>query len=153
MNSYELERFVSGRLQRLPAPRAPLTLLPRVLAAAKAWAERPWYAREWFTWPLQWQVGSIGLLVLTLISVFLAIPVVQSTLLQSTSAFTSSLQIDIPRMAGDLQASTATARVIWRAIVQPFLPYAFAIVVLMCGACATVVFVLNRIVFGRILHS
>ena len=33
-------------------PRAPHTLLPRVLAAVQAWAQRPWYERAWFTWPL-----------------------------------------------------------------------------------------------------
>ena len=57
MDPADLETFVDGELRRLPLPRAPQTLLPRVLAAVEQWRERPWYARAWFTWPLAWQSG------------------------------------------------------------------------------------------------
>ena len=44
--------LVDRELRQLPSPRAPHTLLPRVLAAVEQWTRRPWYARAWFTWPL-----------------------------------------------------------------------------------------------------
>jgi hypothetical protein len=152
VNSFELERFVSRHLRALPMPRAPLTLLPRVLAAARAWSERPWYAREWLTWPLIWQLGSVALLLLTIGGGAVAVPTMQSIMAEATSSIGSAIQLDLPRLTGGVDVSTNALRVIWRALVQPFLPYAFVVVVLMCGACATVVFVLNRIVFGRALH-
>ena len=60
MNPDDLERLAHHELHRLPAPRAPRTLLPRVMAAVEAWANRPWYTRAWFTWPLGWQVASLA---------------------------------------------------------------------------------------------
>ena len=153
MNSFELERFVSRQLRALPMPPAPRTLLPRVLAAARAWSERPWYAREWFTWPVIWQLGSVAVLLLTIAGGAVVVPTLQSSLTNSMNSIGATIQMDLPRLAGGLDVSANVLLVIWHALVQPFLPYAFVIVVLMCGACATVVFALNRVVFGRALHS
>ena len=153
MNSFELERLVSRRLRALPTPRAPHTLLPRVLAAARAWAERPWYTREWFTWPWAWQLGSAALLLLTIAAGVGAAPAIRSWLSASTSSVASTIEVDLLSLTERFQVSTAAVRVIWRALIQPFLPYARVIIMLMCGACATVVFALNRVVFGRVLHS
>lgn len=153
MNAFELERFVGRRLRALPVPRAPRTLLPRILAAARAWSERPWYAREWFTWPIGWQIGSLALLAASLSAAVVVIPAAQMVLVSAASSFSGAIAIDVPQLAESLQISTSAMRVIWRALVQPFLPYVFVIVVLMCGACASVVLALNRVVFGRALHS
>jgi hypothetical protein len=153
MNAFELERFVGRRLRALPAPRAPLTLLPRVLAAARAWSQRPWYAREWFTWPIGWQVGSLALLTAILGAAAVMIPAAQVMLVNAATSLAGAIAFDVPQVAESLQVSTSAMRVIWRALVQPFLPYVFVIVVLMCGACASVVLALNRVVFGRALHS
>ena len=153
VNSFELERFVSRQLRALPMPPAPRTLLPRVLAAARAWSERPWYARDWFTWPLVWQCGSVALLLLTVVVGAVAVPTLQSFLAETAASIGSIIQMDLPQQAGGLDVSANALRVIWHALVQPFLPYAFAVVVLMCGACASVVFVLNRLVFGRAFQS
>ena len=51
------------------------------------------------------------------------------------------------------QAAATTLRVIWQALVQPFLPYVFAVIVLMCLALATLVLALDRLVFGKAFHS
>ena len=45
-------------LTELPRPRAPRTLLPRVMAAAAQPAAPP--ATGWFTWPRAWQGASIA---------------------------------------------------------------------------------------------
>lgn len=152
MKPFELERFVDRKLRALPLPKAPQTLLPRVMAAARAWTARPWYAREWVTWPFGWQAGSLALLIATVATAAVAAPSMQQLISQATASLFSSTTIDIPRITGGVLATATTIRVIWQALIQPFLPYLFVVIVLMCLASATVVLALNRVVFGRALH-
>src|SRR6478752_931002 len=70
----DLEALASRELRRLPLPRAPQTLLPRVLAAVDAWARRPWYMRAWFTWPLGWQGASLALVAFAVYALWSAPP-------------------------------------------------------------------------------
>ena len=58
MDPVDLERLIDRELRSLPAPRAPRTLLPRVMAAANEAANRPWYSRTWLQWPVGWQLAS-----------------------------------------------------------------------------------------------
>jgi hypothetical protein len=153
VNSFELERLVNRKLRALPLPQAPQTLLPRVMAAARAWARRPWYAREWVTWPLGWQAGSLALLALMLTAATTIAPVIQQLVSDASASLAPRITIDLPRITGGVHVSATTLRVIWQSLVQPFLPYVFAVIVLMCLASATVVLVLNRVVFGRVFHS
>jgi hypothetical protein len=153
VSGFELERFVDRHLRALPAPSAPSTLLPRVLAAARAWSGRPWYTREWFTWPLGWQVGSLALLALTMAAAAIVGSGVQPLVSQATASLISSVTIDVPQISSGVQAAATTLRVIWQALVQPFLPYVFAVIVLMCLVLASVVLALDRLVFGRASHS
>lgn len=153
MNAFELERFVDRHLRALSTPGAPSTLLPRVLAAARAWSARPWYTREWFTWPLGWQLGSLVFLLLTLSGVVVALPMLSSVVASSMSSIAATMEIDLPRVSGGFQVSANLLRLVWRIVVQPFLPYAFVVVALMSAACAAVAVALNRMMFGKALHS
>ena len=58
MHPDELERLISRRLGRLPAPLAPPGLLPRVMAAVLLEIDKPWYARPWAGWPRGLRVAS-----------------------------------------------------------------------------------------------
>lgn len=58
----EWEGELDRALQRLPDRPAPSTLIPRVLAALEARACRPWYRREWSTWPRPFQGLSLAVL-------------------------------------------------------------------------------------------
>ena len=80
------------------------------------------------------------------------VPAMQSFVADALPSLASTIEIDLPRFAGGLHVSANDLRVIWRAVVQPFLPYAFVVVVLMSAACATVAIALNRMMFGRALH-
>jgi hypothetical protein len=129
MQPSDLERIVDRELRRLPAPRAPHTLLPRVMAAVDAWARRPWYARAWFTWPLGWQIASIAAVALIVYGVWMlppAPPVVTTT--------------------------TSAGRVVWRTLIEPFLTYVAVLVVLMCLACAAFGAALNYLFLERTAH-
>jgi hypothetical protein len=59
----DLEKQMDRELRSLPAPRAPETLAPRVMAAIAAQAALPWHRRPWFEWPRGWQVASAALTV------------------------------------------------------------------------------------------
>ncbi len=64
----DLEDVVDRALKELPAPRAPRTLLPRVMAAIESGRAEPApartpRARPWVTWPLAWQVASVAVVI------------------------------------------------------------------------------------------
>ena len=125
----DLEQRVNRELRRLPSPPAPHTLLPRVLAAVDAWVNRPWYERAWFTWPLGWQAASIALVALLGYAVW-ALP---------------SL-ITVP---SSVVATSNGASIVWRTLIQPFMVYAFGLIVLMCLACAAFGTALNYVFLER----
>jgi hypothetical protein len=153
MHPIDLETLVSRELGRLPAPRAPQTLLPRVLATVQAWSRRPWYAREWFTWPLVWQLASFAALIAVVGGGVVALPIAQVAVQNATSTLLPRVMTDVPQAARALDVTANTTRVLWRAVIEPLLPYACVFVGLMCLACGMVALALNRAIFGRPLHS
>jgi len=122
----ELEQHVHEELRRLPAPLAPHTLVPRILAAVEAWANRPWYARAWFTWPLGWQVVSVVLLAAGIYATW-----------------------NLPPLPPSVVATTNAGGVIWRTLIEPLLGYVVGLVVLMCLACAVFGAALNYLFLER----
>ena len=155
MTRFELERDIHHQLQRLPAPLAPPSLLPRVLAAADRWRNRPWYARAWRTWPRVGQVAAAVTLVAFVIGGAVAWPAIVGMAAPHTGALTPAVDAASDRLAA-WQVSAATAfgagRALWRALVQPLAPFAFVLVALMCAACAACVIALNRVVAERSLR-
>jgi hypothetical protein len=123
---------VGARLRQLPLPDAPGTLLPRVMAAAQEWARRPWYTRAWFTWPPGWQAASIAMLCVLFVLGAGAVMVAPS----------------IASAAGRL-ASVNALLILWRTLVRPVVPYAFAFAGLMWLASAVFGAALNHVMFGR----
>lgn len=126
MSFDELERRVHDELRRLPAPLAPDTLLPRILAAVESWATRPWYARAWFTWPVGWQIVSVAALALAVYGTW-----------------------NLPPLPASVVATTSAGGVIWRTIVEPLFGYVVGLVVLMCLACAVFGAALNYLFLER----
>ena len=152
MHLVELETLVGKELGQLSLPRAPHTLVPRVLAAVQEWAGRPWYAREWFTWPLAWQVLSFGALILlvggsaTLLSSAVAVTT------GAGSTFAPDLVRDVAGIAGRVGATTNAARIFWRTLLEPFAAYMSGLVALMCLACAAFGAALTYVIPGRALQ-
>jgi hypothetical protein len=151
----DLESLVERELRQLPLPRAPHTLLPRVLAAVQHWAGRPWYARAWFTWPLAWQAVSIAALVLIVAAGAMLVPSAQAAAGRAASGITASIASAGPiseaaALARRAEVTINALRILWRALVEPMVPYAFALVMLMCLASAAFATALNRVAFGRV---
>jgi hypothetical protein len=153
MHPVDLEWRVGRELHRLAGPKAPDTLLPRVMAAVEAWARRPWYEREWFTWPLGWQFASAIALLLMGTSMCIVLPRVQGVVVVATSTIVARVTSQLPDLGPTLDAAELAARILWHALVHPVLVVAFVIVAMMSLACAAVVVALNRVVFGRALNS
>src|SRR5262245_2087793 len=126
MHPDDPERFadiIGARLRQLPLPRAPRTLLPRVMAAAQQWSRRPWYERAWFSWPIVWQIASIA--------VFTALSAGTAMLLSGVEDATARLMTvqtigmgDVAGMIGRLDGTMNAAGILWRTIGKPIAAYA-----------------------------
>lgn len=145
MHPVDLERAMTRELAQLPVPRAPLTLVPRVMAAVQAWANRPWYERAWFMWPHGWQVASAAALLLLVAAAALWIPRAEVVVERLASTLVSGATGDLIVLGHRAAIAISAARIIWRTAVEPFVPYAFVIVALMCAMCAACGTALNRV--------
>ena len=56
---------------------------------------------------------------------------------------------DVAESAREVEVATTAVRVVWRTLLAPVVPWAFALITLMCAACAVFGTALNRLVFGR----
>ena len=150
---------VHRALTQLPFPRAPLTLLPRVLAAARAWAERPWYQRRWLTWPAQWQAASLITFVLVLAGAAVLLPRVGS-LVQETAAsvplgrFTAAAAVaaQLGRSVREVGAAADAIGITWRVLALPVVVYGVALLMLMYAACTAFSSTLTRLSPGKVLR-
>ena len=117
----QLEQLLDRELRELPAPRAPHTLLPRVMAAAARHQVELPSATGWSTWSAGWQAASVAILLLFVATgswLFAAppAPVVETT-----------------RTAGEV---AALMRVFWDVLLQPVATYIFVLGLSLALACA-----------------
>ena len=148
MDEHDLETRVQRELKRLPAPRAPHTLLPRVMAAVQAWAGRPWYSRAWFTWPLGLQVASAAALALVIAGGVVLAPAAEAAAANALTAvrIVATGGADVAR---PIETTASSARILWRTLLEPLASYALVVVVLMFLACAVFGTALNHVVIER----
>jgi hypothetical protein len=149
MNPDDLERLVDQDLKRLPAPRAPKTLLPRVLAATVERPAVPWYAQPWLAWPLAWQAASVAALLALGAAMFFALPLVHQV---SWDAAARRTVVATGGDAGVLEAlakAATLARVLCRMVIEPV---AFAVLVLtvwLSLSCAALWAALDKFALGE----
>jgi len=151
MDGADLERLVDRELRRLPLPRAPQTLLPRVMAAVEARVRAPWYRRPWRTWPIGWRLASAAACAVVVAAAPVALPL-QPVEQAVRAAAASEAVRDATALAARIEAATSAMWLLWRVLVQPLVPFAFALAMLMCLACAAFGLALNYVAFGRTLH-
>ena len=145
----ELEKHVDRALADLPPLTAPGTLLPRVLAAVQAWAERPWYQRAWLTWPAGLQAASVALLILLVAGGALAMPLVQAQGAHLVAFISARLPIDLPNLGASLRVTAIALVLAWRALVQPLLLLVVPIAFMAILAGAAILTALNRVLVER----
>ena len=155
MTPADLERLIDRELKRLPGPRAPQTLLPRVMAAVarQALARTP---RGWSSWPRRAQAASVAALLLFAIGSHLSGPAIGAAAAPALSRGAEAIAV----VAAPVQEAAATARVlgaaasvIWRLVVEPFAFCALVMLAAMCAACVTFGLLLSRVALGGALHS
>ena len=113
----DLDRRLDRELTRLPRPRAPQSLLPRVLAAT---SRRP-AATGWFTWPTEWRAASLAAM---------AAAVAAAAWLLGAPPEPVS---DMAQSAG--QAAT-TMRVLWDVVLEPAATWLAIIGIVLTLICA-----------------
>jgi hypothetical protein len=123
MDPADLDQVLDRELRQLPRPRAPQTLLPRVLTATVDHEDRLPAATGWFTWPRAWQIASVAAFAALIVGVSLLI----------TSAPTGVTSVT--RTASD---AATVGRVLWELLLQPVATYMFALGVSLALACAAV---------------
>jgi hypothetical protein len=117
MDPADLERLLDAELRRLPVPRAPQTLLPRVMAAVRP-AEA---VSGWSTWPRAWQTAAAILM--------LAAAAGAAWLATAPPAPVAGLA----ERAGD---TAALIRVLWDVLLGPAAAYLFVLGIALTLACA-----------------
>ena len=152
MDPDDLERIVDRELKKLPAPRAPHTLVPRVMASVQAWSDRPWYRRPWLTWPTGWQIASMAALLALIAGGSLLVPAAQAAAGDVVSPVAATVLSDVAAVAGRAETTTSVARVLWRTLIRPVALYGFILVLLMWVACAVFGVALDRVAFGKALN-
>jgi hypothetical protein len=120
MDPVDLDERLDRELEALPKPRAPHTLLPRVLAATVE-RESSAAATGWSTWPLAWRIASAAALVVFAVLV--------SRVFSSPPATVSS--------AAERAGEVATVvRVLWEVMLQPVATYLLILGLSLALACA-----------------
>jgi hypothetical protein len=125
-----------GLLRNLPPPEAPATLLPRVMAAVRALSARPWYERSWFTWPPVWRLTSAGGALAAFALLVGVAPEMARMLGAPFAPVFTEWSGALTAIGTDASAGLTGVRVIWRTLVAPIAPYAFAVTAVMAAACA-----------------
>ena len=150
----DLERLVDRALKGLPPPRAPRTLLPRVMAAVEdARAGRSVAAtagaRPWLSWPFAWQVASLTVVVVLAVGIAQLWPEARAAVQQLVSPVLGAGSFVVETAGKATTVASATA-IIWHALVQPLVTYVLVLVLVMCAACATFGAALGRVVLGGV---
>jgi hypothetical protein len=153
MDPLNLERMMAHRLSQLPAPAAPPTLAPRVMAAVRA-STRPVAAtgfRPWFVWPRVWQATFV----LTLVAVMAASALAWTTLAQSPGAHGWTLALGAASNAVETVGAIAAivqaaVSVCWSLLLHPFVLGLLLWFGLMAAACVFFATLLGRVAFMKI---
>jgi len=133
-------------LRALPAPRAPHTLLARVLAATVEAAPRPWYTRVWAAWPLEWQLAS-AIACAGLVGAWLLLAPYADPAFAGVAEVVGAAADRARHLLQGAEVVAAVAQVLWRSLVLPaaVAGFAIALVAALAGsACWTTI---NRLAF------
>jgi hypothetical protein len=147
----ELERTIDRALQALPPPRAPRSLLPRVLAAVSTApaAMTPPARPAWSPW----SQAAVAVLAAALVTVgywawLLADPL---SLLLPAPVQDAGRRVEVLASTGaDL---LRVGGLVWQAVVAPIVKTLFTVTLALCAAGALLAAALGRLALGGAHHS
>jgi hypothetical protein len=134
-------------LKALPSPRAPRTLLPRVMTAVERQAPQP-HGRPWFMWRREWQVVSVAAAMFLLAGLAVLLSGPEASVRFATQLL-ARMQPDVLPVVERAASLFGLAGTLWRAVVEPVLHYLLIWIVVMSTACAAFVAALGRVAFGE----
>ncbi|MGE5837992.1 MAG: hypothetical protein ACM4AI_26195 [Acidobacteriota bacterium] len=141
----DLERLIDRELKALPGPRAPRTLLPRVMIAVHA--TRPRTSGGWFTWPLVWQISSLAAMLLIILGAANFWPVGAATIVALASNLSADTSSRLGGVIRETEAIVSAADTIWR-VAQPVVVGMLVLLATMGAACAMLGAALRSVVLG-----
>lgn len=145
MSPIDLEQIVDAELKRLPTPRAPRTLLPRVLAAAAAQEQHARPARGWAMWPRRWQFAG-GLIAAALfVGIWRLVSFAQPYIADVLSIGGFDRAASVTRSADE---AAAVVRVVWDVLLQPVATYVSVLAISLALACALLWTAVERLAPG-----
>ena len=141
MEPADQDRRLSRALARLPAPNAPATLLPGALRRFQVREQPPWYRREWREWPIVWRVLSAMSCA--------AVVVVALGLSPRTDQLADDALARSQAVSSQVEPTVAALQILWRVVLEPLLPAAFGVILVMGAACAAIGLAISYLVLGR----
>jgi len=133
MNPIDLERLVDAELKRLPAPRAPRTLMPRVLAAVDAQRQQAKPAPGWALWPRAWQFAGGAVMAAVLVGIWRLAATARPFISEFLPAVGLGRAAAFTRGADD---AATVVRVLWEVVLQPVATYVSILAISLALACA-----------------
>lgn len=145
MNHIDLQQLLERELKGLPTPKAPASLLPRVLIATVQKGPAESYG-GWLGWPRGWQVASAAALFALAAVAWMLLPLALPVdLFWRTAPAAPARVTTLMRTAGE----TATlVRVLWEVLLEPLATYVVVLAVSLALACAVLWTVVERLALG-----
>ena len=120
MNPSDLESLVHRKLAELPAPKAPRTLLPQIMAEVRRTGQSPWLERPWFGRPRRRPaVGWAALAALILMGGL----AVDWSFVGRFGSVLGGFLATVEEAATGAGAMMREARVLWRVFLEPIAGY------------------------------
>jgi hypothetical protein len=129
---------VHRALQALPPPRAPRTLLPRVMAEVALRQRQRRRIVPWFDWPLEWRWMSAAAMALLAAAATLAGPGVEAVAGAVFATASGAIEDRVVAAAPGSAAAAHLASVAWEMVLQPAISFVLMWMVVMCAACAAI---------------
>ncbi len=148
----ELQQLIDRELKALPAPRAPQTLLPRVLAATVHAKPGRWYARPWLEWPRRWQLASATVLLALGIGLAIVVGVGPGPHSPAgppgVSAVADRILRPLATVAVTLEQASALVRACWAVLLAPIASWLLVMALSLSLACGALWSALERNALG-----
>jgi hypothetical protein len=145
MSPIDLDQLVDAELKRLPTPRAPRTLLPRVLAAAAAQEQHARPGRGWAMWPRGWQFAGGVVAMVVFAGMWKLVSLAQPYIADVLSIGGFDRAASVTRSADE---AAAVVRVLWDVLLQPVATYVSVLAISLVLACALLWTAVERLAPG-----
>ncbi len=147
MRDDEVERALDRSLARLPAPRAPRSLLPRVMAAVVT-PSAPWYARPWLTWHPALQTVSLVVVLAGVTFVWMAWSRPEATFAALSSVASPEMTSWTSAAARRTNQISTLMSLLWDVVLGPIAIFVLVLAVFVAVACAAAWTAVSRVALG-----